>query len=130
VAKGRIEMLPELVTNTYDEAVAVATYCQQHSVSRLTVVTSPYHTRRALAIVRSVIDRSTTQVGISPAAPESWAGPGRWWQHPYDRAYVLYELAALTWYVVRHGVNPVVGTRALVPHEGRPWPVSLELERS
>ena len=104
VDRARIAVLPRRVTNTYDEALAAREYCREHSIRRLIVVTSPYHTRRALATFSSVLGAGTA-VGVYPSA-ESPATPDRWWTAPYDRAYVAYEWTALVWYAVRHHVSP------------------------
>jgi uncharacterized SAM-binding protein YcdF (DUF218 family) len=108
VETSRIETLPLLVTNTYDEASAALAYCRQRSISRLLIVTSPYHTRRALATFAAVFRSSDIAIGIAPAMSFSPAQPENWWRYQYDRKYVQYEWAALGWYVVRHGVTPFV----------------------
>jgi uncharacterized SAM-binding protein YcdF (DUF218 family) len=105
VNRERIAVAPRLVANTYDEAEATRQYCERHGTQRLLVVTSPYHTRRALATFESVFAHSATSVGIAPAWNSS-AHPQRWWSTPYDRWYVRYEWAALVWYALRHQVYP------------------------
>ena len=67
------------------------------------IVTTPYHTRRALAVFRSVFDGSGVEIGMAPAS-ESPARPGRWWTTPYDRWYVAYEWAAIVYYAVKYRV--------------------------
>ena len=104
----RIVVLPRRVTNTYDEAVAARQYCDAHSIRTLLIVTSPYHARRTLSTFSAVFDGADTVIGVHPAVESSPARPGRWWSRPYDRAYVGYELAALVWYGVRHGISPFV----------------------
>lgn len=116
VAADRIVVLPRRVQNTRDEAAAVAEYRLVRPIHRLVVVTSPYHARRALAAFASVLG-SSVLVGVHPALEQSPATPGRWWRAPYDRAYVPYEWAALAWYALRYGVNPLVATVAAAPEE-------------
>jgi uncharacterized SAM-binding protein YcdF (DUF218 family) len=108
VEPSHIETLPPRVTNTYDEASAALAYCRRHSIARLLIVTSPYHTRRALATFAAVFRSSDIVLGIYPALSSSPAQPASWWRYPYDRKYVRYELAALAWYAMRHGVSPLV----------------------
>ena len=105
VPTERVAVLPQHVRNTYDEAVAAREYSTLHRIRRLLVVTSPYHTRRALSVFRNAFKGTDVKVGIY--FDESVATPAQWWLHPYDRAYVAYEWAALTWYAVRYGVNPL-----------------------
>lgn len=103
----RIVVLPTVVNNTYDEARVAFEYCRERSISRLIVVTSPYHTRRALATFSTVFRSSPTIIGVQPASDDSPATPDRWWRQAYDRAYVQYEWAALAWYGIRYGVSPL-----------------------
>lgn len=110
-AGDRVVMLPNPVTNTRDEAFAVAAYQHTQPIRSLVVVTSPYHARRALAVFTSVLGR-TVQLGIHPASPHSPARPKQWWRAAYDRDYVAYEWAALAWYAVRYGISPMVADAA------------------
>jgi uncharacterized SAM-binding protein YcdF (DUF218 family) len=110
VEPARIALAPGRVTNTYDEAIVVRNYCQRHGTRRVLVVTSPYHTRRALATFDSVLAPSNTMVGVYPAWTNSLAQPRQWWSTEYDRWYVRYEWSALLWYALRHQVNPWVTT--------------------
>jgi uncharacterized SAM-binding protein YcdF (DUF218 family) len=111
VTSDRVVVLPRRVGNTRDEAMAVAAYRATHPLGRLVVVTSPYHTRRALAVFASVLGGSV-RLGVHPATERSPAKPDRWWRASYDRAYVAYEWTALAWYVMRYGVNPLIPSDA------------------
>jgi uncharacterized SAM-binding protein YcdF (DUF218 family) len=106
VQAERVTVLPRRVSNTFDEAVAAREYASMHPVRTIVVVTSPYHTRRALAVFRTAFEGTNVSVGVS--FDEFVAAPRKWWWRPYDRAYVAYEWAALAWYTVRHGVSPLV----------------------
>jgi uncharacterized SAM-binding protein YcdF (DUF218 family) len=108
IDRRRVTILPRLVTNTYDEALAAREFCEAHALGTLMVVTSPYHTRRALATFDTVFRGSPTAVGMHPAVRTSGAMPRRWWAGAYDRAYVGYEWTALMWYAVRHRVSPLI----------------------
>ena len=96
VARERIRVLPGS-GNTYGEATAARRYAGKEPFTRLAVVTTPYHTRRALATFAAVFDGSGIDVGTVPAAPAQ-AVPGWWWLQPYDRWYVRYEWAAILKY--------------------------------
>lgn len=108
VAATRIELLSPPVTNTRDEARVSAAFSRENQLQAILVVTSPYHTRRALTTFASAFAGIATRVGVHPSWPASPARPDRWWSDPYDRAYVRYEWAALAWYALRHRVNPFV----------------------
>ena len=96
---------------TYGEAQAVADYVRAVGAKRLSIVSSPYHTRRALATFASVLRGSGVRLGIQPAQETSPAQPDRWWIAGYDRAYVLYEWSAVVYYRVKYGVPIWPGPR-------------------
>jgi uncharacterized SAM-binding protein YcdF (DUF218 family) len=103
---NRIHILPDRVSNTHDEAAACLHYVEQTKAAEIVVVTSPYHTRRALATFRRVFGGTEVRVAIRPATAASPARPQRWWQQHYDRAYVAYEWAAILYYAVKFGIYP------------------------
>jgi uncharacterized SAM-binding protein YcdF (DUF218 family) len=105
IGPNRIQELRGVV-NTYGEARAVAAYVRSRGLRRVLVVTSPYHTRRSLQTFRRVLAGSDVEVGVLPSSSTSTATPSTWWRHDLDRAYVLYEWAAIGAYAVRHGVPP------------------------
>lgn len=106
VPAGRIRVLARRVANTRDEALAALPYCRLEGVRRLLIVTSPYHTRRALATFAHVFEGSGVQIGIAAATQYSAARPTRWWASAYDRWYVRYEWSALVFYLARYGIIP------------------------
>ena len=106
VPAARIVILPLARSNTRGEASAALDFARTEGLRRLLVVTSPYHTRRSLVTFRQVMEGSGIEVGVTPAAATSPADPARWWRTPYDRWYVRYEWMALTYYLVRYGVDP------------------------
>jgi uncharacterized SAM-binding protein YcdF (DUF218 family) len=105
VSPDRVTIVPLTTPGTYGEANAVLDFARRAHIQRLIVVTTPYHTRRSLAVFRKVFDGSGIEIGIEPAR-SSPARPERWWATPYDRAYVAYEWAALVYYGFRYGVAP------------------------
>lgn len=102
----RIHVLSDTVSSTRDEALASLRYTTRNKTKEIVIITSPYHTRRALAIFRRVFDATEVKLAIHPARATSTARPERWWEQPYDRAYVAYEWAAITYYAFRFGVYP------------------------
>jgi uncharacterized SAM-binding protein YcdF (DUF218 family) len=103
----RVLVLQERVRNTHDEAAAARAYARMHRIGSLLVVTSPYHGRRALSTFRAAFRRSRVQVGLVSAASLARANPARWWMTPHERWYVGYEWAALAWYALTLGINPL-----------------------
>jgi uncharacterized SAM-binding protein YcdF (DUF218 family) len=105
VEPERVALLNRKVTNTWDEAHAVLAYAREHDLRRILIVTSPYHTRRALQTFRAVFaGRPETALGIESIQPDR-ATQRSWWLHGYDRWYVGYELAALVRYRLQHDVR-------------------------
>jgi uncharacterized SAM-binding protein YcdF (DUF218 family) len=71
VPAGRIEVLPRPVGGTRDEAARLRS---------LYVVTSAYHSRRALWTLRREFEGSGVEVGLSAVPPgDQTPAPGLWW---------------------------------------------------
>jgi len=104
VAETRVRVLPIKSTGTHGEALAALAFARDKRIRTLLVVTSPYHTRRALATFAKVFQGTGIEIGVVPANDTSPANPGRWWWAAYDRAYVGYEWAAIVYYWCRYGV--------------------------
>ena len=104
VQQERVQAVRLTAGGTHGEALAVRRWATQHDVKSVLVVTSPYHTRRALATFRAALNPVGIEVGIEPATASSPAMPDHWWAMPYDRAYVGYEWAGLVYYAVRYSV--------------------------
>jgi uncharacterized SAM-binding protein YcdF (DUF218 family) len=102
VARDRIEVLRRAVYRTTDEAEAFREWAGLHRPRSVVVVTSPYHTRRALASFRKALAGTGIAVGIHPA--ESVVDPPRWYWYKFDRWYVIYEWRARVFYLIRFGV--------------------------
>ena len=111
VPPERVRIVPQAPASsgTYGEALAARSFARRTPIRRLLIVTTPYHTRRALAAFRSVFQGSGVEVGIEPAVASSPARPERWWETPYDRAYVAYEWAAIVYYAFNFRVAPWLG---------------------
>lgn len=106
VDRTRIRVLSRTVRDTNDEAIAAFEFARRTGIHSVLVVTSPYHTRRALAIFRKVFEGSGVRVGVEPALETSPATPPRWWGASYDRRYVAYEWTAILYYGWKHGLRP------------------------
>ena len=104
VPARRVRVIELTEGGTYGEALAVRRFVSTAKLKRVLVVTSPYHTRRALATFESVMAPDGVRIGVEPASATSRAVPRWWWLLPDDRAYVPYEWAAIVYYAVRHRV--------------------------
>ena len=106
IAPRRIRLLTDAGRNTFDEARACLAYVTDAGTNELLIVTSPYHTRRALATFRKVFENSGVRLAIHPAMNHSPIRLHRWWLYEYDLEYVAYESAAILYYAARYAVWP------------------------
>jgi uncharacterized SAM-binding protein YcdF (DUF218 family) len=104
VAESRVRTIQLTENGTYGEALAVLAFAREHGTRRVMIVTSPYHTRRSLAVFQKVFEGTAVEIGIEPALADSGARPWRWWSRLDDFAYVPYEWSALVYYTWMHGV--------------------------
>ncbi len=97
VAPDRIRV--EAVSHSTREAVlAVEPILRKEGARSVTLVTSPYHARRATWAARSAWPG--VDVRSHPAEPSSWS-PRSWWRDPRSRRIVLMEYAKLLYYGAR-----------------------------
>ncbi len=67
VPRESIEILQNPVNSTFDEAVVVREYAVKYKLNSILVVTSAYHSRRALSIFRRVFKGTGVDIEINPA---------------------------------------------------------------
>jgi uncharacterized SAM-binding protein YcdF (DUF218 family) len=98
-----IEVLPETVSSTHDEAVRLREYATAHNLRSLMVVTSAYHSRRALWTLRRVFRDANMELGMDAAAPGDEApGPATWWLHAGGWRVVALEYPKFVYYWLRY----------------------------
>ena len=104
VPERDIELVGNTVDSTWDEAVQVAKYCQSHDLHSILLVTSAYHSRRALWTFSTLLPEGT-KVGVEPVPTGiQTPGPATWWfsRSGWDLVFVeyikliYYRSAALT----------------------------------
>lgn len=83
VSQSAIELLSHPVSSTHDEALLLRDYAVAHDLRSILIVTSAYHSRRALWIFRRAFAGSSINVGIATVAP-GWQtpAPSTWWLRP------------------------------------------------
>ena len=82
VPAERVEVIPQPVTNTYDEAEAIRDYAVAHRLRSLLIVTSAYHSRRALWTLNRVFAGTGIEISMqSIEAGEETPPPLTWWLH-------------------------------------------------
>ncbi len=103
VPRDKIEILPTQVSSTYDEAVLLRQHAQGQNLSAILVVTSPYHSRRALWVFRRVFRDSGKQIGMEPAST-GWQtpSPANWWLKRRGWQSVPIEYLKMVYYAIRY----------------------------
>jgi uncharacterized SAM-binding protein YcdF (DUF218 family) len=103
VPQDHIEIIPGVVTSTYEEAERLREYAVSHQLRSLLVVTSGYQSRRALWTFRRVFSGTGIEIGIDPIPPGiQTPGPATWWLHPFGWRVVIGEYAKMIYYVARY----------------------------
>ena len=99
VAADSIEVLPEAVTSTHDEALLLRRYATAQGLRSILVVTSAYHSRRALWTLRRVFQDSGVEVGLEAVAPgQQSPPPATWWCYALGWRTVALEYLKLGYY--------------------------------
>jgi uncharacterized SAM-binding protein YcdF (DUF218 family) len=97
-------VLKPRVRSTYDEAVTVRRFAEETGIKNVLVVTSPYHSRRALWIFRRVLEPAGVRVGIESPLPGDESPPAeRWWLSRIGWHSVGLEYVKLVYYRLKHG---------------------------
>ena len=99
VPEQNIEVLMDPILGTYDEACVIRLYCESHNIHSVVVVTSGYHSRRALWTFRKVFSGSDMEVGMDPvAAGIDTPSPATWWLKSFGWQMVPEEYGKLLCY--------------------------------
>ena len=103
VPADRIEVVPQIVTGTHEEAGRVREYALTHELHSLLFVTSAYQSRRALWTLKRVFKDSNVEVRLE-AAPtgEQTPSPATWWWHKLGWQLVAVEYVKMAYYLVNY----------------------------
>lgn len=104
VPADRIKIVPGVASSTRTEALMIKDYAAAERLRSILVVTSGYHSRRALRSLRQSFDGTGIIVGLEPAAlgPAS-PSPAWWWLQPEGWRTVASEYVKLVYYWFRYG---------------------------
>lgn len=103
VPEAEIEMLKQAVSSTHDEALLLREYAETHSLRSILIVTSAYHSRRALWTFRKVFEGSGINIGLTVVAPGEQTPPAAtWWLHLSGWKVVAGEYLKLVYYWLRY----------------------------
>lgn len=94
-----IETIGSSVSSTYDESLAARQYCEGRNIQAIVLVTSAYHSRRALWTFRRTFTDSNVSIGVS-SVPTGWQtpDPSAWWVSPRGWQLVAGEYVKLVYY--------------------------------
>jgi uncharacterized SAM-binding protein YcdF (DUF218 family) len=95
VPAERIRIVPGVASSTRDESLIVRDYASSQGVRSVLVVTSAYHSRRALRTLRQVFAGTGTTIGVHAVAATSNAW---WWLQPNGWRDVAGEYVKLSYY--------------------------------
>lgn len=103
VPAERIEIMPQTVSSTYEEALLVREYAGAHGLRSILVVTSAYHSRRSLRTFRHVFKGSDTEIGVAAVVPgQQSPPPASWWLRPRGWQMVAGEYLKLIYYRIEY----------------------------
>ena len=98
-----VDVLMNQVSNTHEEAELIKQYATDHGLRSVLVVTSAYHSRRALWTFSRVFRDSGIQVGLTPVAPGNDSPrPATWWLSARGWKLVPTEYVKMIYYVVKY----------------------------
>lgn len=90
------------VTSTFEEALSVKHYLEEHPRQRrLILVTSAFHTRRAKWIFRKLLNGPGVEIQVAPA-PYGTFDVDNWWQNEDGLLYFVTEYLKLGFYFVKY----------------------------
>jgi uncharacterized SAM-binding protein YcdF (DUF218 family) len=102
VPSDKIVVIREPVSSTYEEATMLQRHAVSNSLRSLVVVTSAYHSRRALWSMRRAFEGSGIEIGIDPVAPDQTSKPANWWLRKRGWREVPSEYVKLVYYWVKY----------------------------
>jgi uncharacterized SAM-binding protein YcdF (DUF218 family) len=102
VPSESVEVLMQPVSSTYDEAELIRDYAQQRGLRSILIVTSAYHSRRALWVFTRVFRDTGIQVGLVIARREESPSPVKWWLTLRGWQFVPTEYVKMLYYLINY----------------------------
>ena len=103
VPAENIDVVLKPVAGTYEEAEVIRDYAQQQGLHSILIVTSAYHSRRALWVFARVFRDTGIRIGLISARPgvES-PPPATWWLSVKGWKSVPTEYVKMIYYVINY----------------------------
>jgi uncharacterized SAM-binding protein YcdF (DUF218 family) len=103
VTAQSIDVLLKPVAGTYEEAEVIRDYAQQHGLHSILIVTSAYHSRRALWVFSRVFRETGIRIGLISARPGAESPPpATWWLGARGWKLVPTEYVKMIYYVINY----------------------------
>jgi uncharacterized SAM-binding protein YcdF (DUF218 family) len=104
VPAEKIRIVPGLASSTHDEVLLIKDYARVQGWRSLLVVTSAYHSRRALRSLRQSFADTGTVIGLEPVPPGSQTPSlAFWWLQVEGWRSVGGEFVKLVYYRLKYG---------------------------
>ena len=102
VPAERIRVVPGIAESTQSEAVIVKDYAAAHGLRSVLIITSAFHSRRALRTFRTSFADTGIIVGLNPTS-RSETSAALWWLSPSGWRDVAGEYIKLVYYWLKYG---------------------------
>ena len=103
VSTTSVELLPQPVASTHEEAELVRQYAEEHQLHSVLIVTSAYHSRRALWVFSRVFRDTGIRIGLINVRPgDESPRPATWWLSLRGWRLVPTEYVKLVYYVTKY----------------------------
>lgn len=99
VAAKDIRVVSDIGAGTYQESVRLCDYAAAEKLNRVLIVTSAYHSRRALWSIQRACKDKPIQIGMESPSP-GWQtpAPASWWLHKSGWRLVAAEYVKMAYY--------------------------------
>lgn len=103
VPAEKIQVVSGIALGTYEESLGLRDYATAQKLNRLLIVTSAYHSRRALWSMRHACERSGIEVGVD-SPPPGWQtpAPSTWWLRRWGWRVVAGEYVKMLYYRMKY----------------------------
>lgn len=103
VPAEKVELLPQPVSSTQEEAELVRQYAEAHELRSVLIVTSAYHSRRALWVFSRVFGNTGIRIGLVSVRPGNQSPrPATWWLSRRGWKLVPTEYIKMIYYVIKY----------------------------
>ena len=103
VPADSVEVLLKPVTSTHEEAELVRQYAEEHGLRSVLIVTSAYHSRRALWVFSRAFRDTGVQIGLISVKPGYQSPrPTTWWLSIRGWRLVPTEYVKMVYYMVKY----------------------------